>query len=151
MVSFLSISNTQVIWQTGKKSYNAYIHHENETTRVFPFIDDMANTYAASDLVMSRSGAITCSELTVCGKPSILIPFPAAAADHQTKNADALARHGAAELVNESDIIPEKLAAMIQSLLNNQNQLNAMASASKKLGRPNSTSEIVDQAMDLIQ
>ena len=111
----------------------------------------MANTYAASDLVMSRSGAITCSELTVCGKPSILIPFPAAAADHQAKNADALARYGAAELVNESDIIPEKLAAMIQSLLNNQNQLNAMASASKKLGRPNSTSKIVDQAMDLIQ
>ena len=151
MVSFLSISNTQIVWQTGKNSYNTYSHHGNETIRVFPFIDDMANTYAASDLVMSRSGAITCSELTVCGKPSILIPFPAAAADHQTKNADALARNGAAELVNESDIIPEKLAAMIQSLLNNQNQLNAMASASKKLGRPNSTSEIVDQAMDLIQ
>ncbi len=150
MISHFSIANIQVIWQTGKTLHSAYSHHENDTTRVVPFIDDMANAYAASDLVLSRSGAITCSELTVCGKPSILIPFPGAAADHQTKNADTLAKYGAAALVNEQDLNPEKLAAMIQSLLDNSSQLEKMASASKSLGKPNATSEIVNQAMEII-
>lgn len=150
MISHFSIANIQVIWQTGKSLHGTYKHHENETTRVVPFIDDMANAYAASDLVLSRSGAITCSELTVCGKPSILIPFPGAAANHQTKNADALASHGAAALVNEQDLIPEKLATMIQSLLDNPTQLEDMASASKSLGKPDATTAIVNQAMELI-
>lgn len=150
MISHFSIANIQVIWQTGKNLHGTYKHHENETTKVVPFIDDMANAYAASDLVLSRSGAITCSELTVCSKPSILIPFPGAAADHQTKNANALAKHGAAALVNEQDLIPEKLAAMIQSLLDNPVQLEEMASASKSMGKPDATSSIVNQAMELI-
>jgi UDP-N-acetylglucosamine--N-acetylmuramyl-(pentapeptide) pyrophosphoryl-undecaprenol N-acetylglucosamine transferase len=150
MISSLSISNTQVIWQTGKNHHSNYSHHESEICKVLPFIDDMANAYAASDLVLSRSGAITCSELTVCGKPSILVPFPAAAADHQTKNADALAKHGAAALIAEKDLIPEKVAALIQSLLDQKNQLIEMAAASRKLGRFDATSKIVDLAMELI-
>ncbi|MDP6628400.1 MAG: undecaprenyldiphospho-muramoylpentapeptide beta-N-acetylglucosaminyltransferase [Candidatus Marinimicrobia bacterium] len=150
MISHFSIANIQVIWQTGKNLHEVYRHHENELTRVVPFINDMANAYAASDLVLCRSGAITCSELTVCGKPSILVPFPDAAADHQTKNADALAKHGAAALVHEQELIPEKLAAMIQGLLDNASQLDKMASASLTLGKPDATASIVNQAMELI-
>ena len=150
MISHFSIANIQVIWQTGKNLHEVYRHHENELTRVVPFINDMANAYAASDLVLCRSGAITCSELTVCGKPSILVPFPDAAADHQTKNADALVKHGAAALVHEQELIPEKLAAMIQGLLDNANQLDEMASASLTLGKPDATASIVNQAMELI-
>ena len=150
MISSLSISNTQVVWQTGKNHHANYAHHESDICKVLPFIDDMANAYAASDLVLSRSGAITCSELTVCGKPSILVPFPAAAADHQTKNADALAKHGAAALIAEKDFIPEKVSALIQSLLDQKNQLLDMATASRKLGRLDATAKIVDHAMELI-
>ena len=150
MIQSFSISNTQVIWQTGKSHYTNYRHHENELCKVRPFIDDMANAYAASDLVLSRSGAITCSELTVCGKPSILIPFPAAAADHQTKNAEALAEHGAATLIAENDLIPEHTANLIQNMLDQEIQLKEMADASLKLGKPNATSEIVNHAMELI-
>ena len=86
----------------------------------------------------------------MCGKPSILVPFPAAAADHQTKNADALAKHGAAALIAEKDLIPEKLAALIQSLLDQKNQLLEMAAASRKLGRLDATAIIVDHAMELV-
>ena len=151
MISTLSISNIQVIWQTGKSQFSKYSHHENDSCKVLPFIDDMANAYAACDLVMSRSGAITCSELTVCGKPSILIPLPSAAADHQTKNADALAKHGAATIIAEKDLIPEKLASLIQGLFDSESQLKVMGNESLKLGKPNATSEIVDHALALIQ
>ena len=151
MIPSLSISNTQVIWQTGKNLHDNYSHHESDTTKVLPFIDDMANAYAASDLVMCRSGAITCSELTVCGMPSILVPLPSAAADHQTKNADALAKQGASAMIAEQDLVPEKVAGMIQNLLDQENQLKEMAEASRKLGKPNATAEIVDHALELIQ
>ena len=144
-------SGLQVIWQTGKTHYGHYRHHENELCKVRPFIEDMANAYAASDLVLSRSGAITCSELTVCGKPSIIIPFAAADADHQTKNALSLSEHGAASLIPENDLIPEHTANLIQNMLDQETQLKEMAAASLKLGKPNATSEIVNHAMELIQ
>jgi len=151
MIQSFSISNTQVIWQTGKTHFTNYRHHDNELCTVIPFIDDMANAYAASDLVLSRSGAITCSELTVCGKPSILIPFPAAAADHQTKNALSLAEHGAASIIAEDNLIPEKTANLIQNMLDQKSQLKEMADASLKLGKPKATLDIVNHAMELIQ
>ena len=151
MISTLSISNIQVIWQTGKNQFSKYYHHESDTCKVMPFIDDMANAYAASDLILSRSGAITCSELTVCGKPSILIPLASAAADHQTKNAQALAKHGAAAMIAENNLIPEKVASLIQRLLNNESQLKQMREESLKLGKPSATSEIADHSMALIR
>ena len=81
---------------------------------------------------------------------SLSFPFAAAAADHQTKNADALAKHGAAALIAEKDLIPEKLAALIQSLLDQKNQLLEMAAASRKLGKLDATAIIVDHAMELV-
>tara|TARA_B110000116_G_scaffold194899_1_gene169707 strand:+ start:752 stop:1849 length:1098 start_codon:yes stop_codon:yes gene_type:complete len=151
MINYLSISSRQIIWQTGKDFFNNYSHHENETVRVVPFINNMANAYAASDLVISRAGAITCSELTVCGKPSILIPYPAAAGNHQEKNANALADNGASIIINEDKIIPDELASLIQNLLNNNKQLNDMANSSKKLGKPDATALIAQQALELVK
>ena len=100
---------------------------------------------------MSRSGAISCSELTVCGKPSILIPFPYAAADHQTKNAKTLVNHDAALMFDEENLQHEKVAMTIQSLFNDDNRLDQMSKASFKLGKPNATDTIVDEAMGLIK
>ena len=122
----LTISNIQVIWQTGKDLYQNYIHHQSKTTKVVPFIENMANAYALSDLVMSRSGAITCSELTICGKPSILVPLSNSAADHQIKNANALVKNGAACMLKEKNINPKKFAITIHDLLfNNHGHLVA--------------------------
>ena len=110
----------------------------------------MANAYAASDLVISRAGAITCSELTVCGKPSILIPFPAAAGNHQEKNARALADNGASIIIDENKTMPTELASIIQNLLDNKVKLKSMANSSKKLSKPDATAIIVQQAMKLL-
>ena len=151
MISNLSISNIQVIWQTGKNLYNNYKKHENRAVKVLPFIEDMASAYAVSDLVMSRSGAISCSELTACGKPSILIPFPNAAADHQTKNADAMVNHGAACMFNEKEAHHEKVTMTIQTLLIDEDRLAQMSKASFQLGKPNATRNIVDEAIGLIK
>ena len=151
MISSLSLSSIQVIWQTGKKFYKNYENHESQALKVLPFIEDMASAYAVSDLVMSRSGAISCSELTVCGKPSILIPFPDAAADHQTKNAKTLVNHDAALMFDEKNLHHEKIAMTIQSLLTDENRLNQMSKASFELGKPNATDTIVDEAMGLIK
>jgi UDP-N-acetylglucosamine--N-acetylmuramyl-(pentapeptide) pyrophosphoryl-undecaprenol N-acetylglucosamine transferase len=151
MVTNLSISSTQIIWQTGKNYYNNYNHHENKTIRVVPFINNMTNAYAASDLVISRAGAITCSELIVCEKPSILIPFPSAAGNHQEKNAKALAANGASIIINENKTRPTDLAFLIQNLLNNKDKLNTMANSCKKLSKPNATAIIVQQAMRLLK
>ena len=111
----------------------------------------MASAYAVSDLVMSRSGAISCSELTVCGKPSILIPFPHAAADHQTKNASTLVNHGAAFMFNEKDLHHDKVTMTIQNLLTDDNRLDQMSKASFQLGKPNATDSIVNEAIALIK
>jgi len=119
--------------------------------RVQPFINNMANAYAASDLVISRAGAITCSELTVCGKPSILIPFPGAAGNHQEKNANSLANNGASIIINEDEIIIDDLTSSIQNLLENKKQLHYMANCSKKLGKPDASAIIVKQALELLQ
>ena len=111
----------------------------------------MASAYAVSDLVMSRSGAISCSELTVCGKPSILIPFPDASADHQTKNAKTLVNHGAAFMFNEKDLHHDNVTITIQNLLTDDNRLDQMSKASFQLGKPNATDSIVNEAIELIK
>ena len=84
--AFLNI-DVQILWQTGDSQYNKYKRYNNINIHVTPFINNMANAYALADLVVCRSGALTLAEITVCGKPSILIPYPYAAGDHQTKNA----------------------------------------------------------------
>ena len=151
IIDSLSILNIQIIWQTGKDLYQNYVHHQTKTTKVLPFIEDMANAYAISDLVMSRSGAISCSELTICGKPSILIPFSNAAADHQTKNANTLVNNGAAYMFKEKNIDFRKFATAIHDLILDDKQLKSMSKASLKLGKPKATSNIVDEAMSLIK
>ena len=108
----------------------------------------MANAYAISDLIISRSGALTLSEITVCGKAAILIPFSNAAGDHQTKNANVLVNSGAARLLNEKTINADDLFYSIMNLIHNKKQLEKMGIASKKLGRPNATEKIVDYIME---
>ena len=139
----------QVLWQTGDKEYQKYKKYINDKVKVVPFINDMANAYALSDLVVCRSGALTLSEVTICGKPSILIPFAAAAGNHQLKNAKTLFDAGAAILLEEKGLTTKKLLIAINQLISNKKQLNKMSTASKSLGKPNATKTIVDHIMEI--
>jgi UDP-N-acetylglucosamine--N-acetylmuramyl-(pentapeptide) pyrophosphoryl-undecaprenol N-acetylglucosamine transferase len=113
------------------------------------FIDDMARAYAEADLLVCRAGATTIAELTVCKKPSILVPFPFAADDHQTVNARSLVQAGAALLMQERDLTGEALAAELRALESDRPRLRLMARASGLLGRPEAAREIADVCVSL--
>jgi UDP-N-acetylglucosamine--N-acetylmuramyl-(pentapeptide) pyrophosphoryl-undecaprenol N-acetylglucosamine transferase len=103
---------------------------------VVPFITTMPAAFEAADLVVCRSGAGTVSELAAAGRPSILVPFPFAADDHQTRNAEAMARAGAARLVPETAMNGEKLVSLIQELARNSGELDRMAKSARDLAKP---------------
>ena len=96
----------QLLWQTGKRDYTEVNARANRKVSVtlFPFAQDMPSVYAAADLVVARSGALTLAEVAACALPAILIPFPHAAGDHQKKNAQSYARGEAAVMIEEKDL-----------------------------------------------
>src|SRR3989454_9183328 len=96
----------------------------------------MALAYAGADLLVCRAGATTIAELTVCKKPAILVPFPFAADDHQTVNAQSLVEAGAALLMPEKDLTAQKLAAAVRGVEGDRSRLQRMARARGGLGRP---------------
>ena len=140
----------QVLWQTGDNDYNKFKKYKKDTIKIVPFINDMAAAYALSDLVVCRSGALTLSEVTTCGKPSILIPFAAAAGNHQMKNAETLYQAGASILIEEKDLNSNKLLKNINYLINNKNTLEKMSVAAKALGKPDATKKITDHVIDMV-
>lgn len=116
---------------------------------VLPYLENIRSAYEEADLVVSRSGASTVSELHACGKAAILVPLPTSAHDHQKKNAEAAARAGAAVLLEQKDLTGESLAAEIGRLLDDEARLEAMERAAIGLARPDAASRIVDLAMAL--
>jgi UDP-N-acetylglucosamine--N-acetylmuramyl-(pentapeptide) pyrophosphoryl-undecaprenol N-acetylglucosamine transferase len=115
------------------------------------FISDMSAAYAEADLVVCRAGATTLAELTVCKKPSILVPFPAAADNHQVRNALSLVSAGAAVMIEERDLTGEVLAREIRAILSSPERLDAMARAAGRLGSPQAAKEIADVCIDLVR
>jgi UDP-N-acetylglucosamine--N-acetylmuramyl-(pentapeptide) pyrophosphoryl-undecaprenol N-acetylglucosamine transferase len=111
---------------------------------VVSFIDDMSRAYASASLVIARAGATTLAELCAIGKPSILIPYPHAAEDHQAKNALAMERAGAAIAIRESELTAEGLATQVRELLLGRSRRRDMADSARKLGRPEAAAAIVD-------
>jgi UDP-N-acetylglucosamine--N-acetylmuramyl-(pentapeptide) pyrophosphoryl-undecaprenol N-acetylglucosamine transferase len=111
---------------------------------VVPFITDMPGAFAAADLVVCRSGAGAVSELAAAGKPSVLVPFPFAADDHQTHNAEALERGGAARLVRDAETTGERLVAVVQELAAASGRLEAMAEAARQFARPGAARRAAD-------
>ena len=105
----------------------------------------MAHAYALSDIAVVRAGALTLSELSVCGMPSILLPFPRATADHQTKNAETMVRAGAAIMIRQADLTTSNLQETIIGLLDDTDKLTAMGAQALSLGKPKATKEIVDK------
>ncbi|MCK5824467.1 MAG: undecaprenyldiphospho-muramoylpentapeptide beta-N-acetylglucosaminyltransferase [Ichthyobacteriaceae bacterium] len=143
--------NYQVIWQTGKLYYEDYKHlHEEGNVIVTDFLNNMSIAYAASDLIISRSGAGTISELCIVGKPVIFIPSPNVAEDHQTKNAQAISEKDAALLVEEKNIDAELLKKVINVLSDDETRISMMKNI-KKLELPNASKEIADEVEILIK
>lgn len=112
------------------------------------FLTDMPAQYAAADVVLARSGS-TVAELAAAGKPSLLVPFPQAADDHQRKNAEAMAAAGAAEMMLQKDVTPESLRAALVALLNDAPRRAAMSAAAKKLAKPGALERIAGMVLRL--
>jgi UDP-N-acetylglucosamine--N-acetylmuramyl-(pentapeptide) pyrophosphoryl-undecaprenol N-acetylglucosamine transferase len=148
--TILSSSNTYVIWQTGRRHYDALASEViNDRLRLLPYIDRMDLAYGAADLVVSRAGAITCSELMVTGTPAILIPARALAEDHQTKNAQALTDREAAVLLPEDET--EKLSSIIEEMIGNRARLERMKNALTALARPDAARDIANDVLTLAE
>ncbi|MBQ4131991.1 MAG: undecaprenyldiphospho-muramoylpentapeptide beta-N-acetylglucosaminyltransferase [Clostridia bacterium] len=113
------------------------------------YIDNMGQCMAAADLVIARAGAITLSELSVCGKPSILIPSPYVAENHQFHNAMSLKRAGAAEVIEEKDLNSTKLLDTVENIIHNNSKLTKMGSSAKENAIPDSCKRIYDEVMRL--
>lgn len=115
------------------------------------FIDDMSEAYARADLVLCRAGATTLAELTVCKKPSILVPFPAAADNHQVMNAKSLVDAGAAVMIEERDLNGEILAREMRAILGQPARRTQMSRAAGRLGAPQAAREIADVCTELVR
>lgn len=141
----------QLIWQTGKLHYDKlkYVETTSSGVRLFPFLEQMGQAYSAADLVISRAGAVTLAEIARYGKPSILIPFPHASADHQTVNANSFKRAGAAAVIPENELTTQRLLSEIESLISDRSRMSQMGKAAALLSVPNSADRIVDRIICL--
>ncbi len=140
----------QLIWQTGKTDYNQILHetetHQCRSLRVIEFIQNMDLAYSAADIIVSRAGAIAISELALAQKPVILVPFPYAAEDHQTKNAQNLVNKNAARMVKDSEM-NEKFYNTLNELCLNEELRNEMSANLAFFAKPDATEKIVDEIL----
>ncbi|GHB71420.1 UDP-N-acetylglucosamine--N-acetylmuramyl-(pentapeptide) pyrophosphoryl-undecaprenol N-acetylglucosamine transferase [Persicitalea jodogahamensis] len=143
----------QVLWQTGKayieKAREVVAHVDSGRVKVFDFIYEMDLAYAVADVVVSRAGALSVSELCLAAKPCILVPYPAASEDHQTKNAQNLTRQNAARLMPDNRAASELVEAAIQLLGDEPKQMELKQNIAK-LARPNAAAEIAQEVLKLI-
>lgn len=116
---------------------------------VVPFIDDMASAYAWADVVVCRSGALTVSELAAAGVASVLIPYPFAVDDHQTKNGEYLSAAGAAVLVQQNELNEADLAQLLREKLSSRDELMRMAEKARALAMTNATERLVQRCMEV--
>ena len=150
-LDFLRNNNLQIFWQCGNLYMADYKHFsEIENVQVVSFIDRMDLIYAAADFVISRAGASSVSELCLVGKPTIFIPSPNVAEDHQTKNAKAIVDKNGALLIKESEL-DEKFESVFNKLIHDENLQKSLSENMKKLAKPNATKDIVEQIVKLIQ
>jgi UDP-N-acetylglucosamine--N-acetylmuramyl-(pentapeptide) pyrophosphoryl-undecaprenol N-acetylglucosamine transferase len=146
----LSDKGIQVLWQCGQYYYDALKPKVTQAgVQLHKFIYEMDLAYAAADLVVSRAGALSISELCVAEKACVLVPSPNVAEDHQTKNAMALVSKGAAVMVKDEDALLE-LAATVVSLISSDEQLKELERNVRQLGRPNAANDIVNYMKEVL-
>ena len=145
-----ALAGVNVLWGTGEAHAAACAAHAAPgRVAVRGFLDPIATAYRAADLVVCRAGAMTTAELCAWGKPSVLVPLPTAAADHQTHNARTLAAAGAAVHLPERDVTGDGLGHLITDLLAAPDRLAALARAARARGRPDSARQILSKILTL--
>jgi len=149
----LAVPGLQIIHVAGKaeaSSVSAALYQSGGDGggrwRVLEYLDDMGSALAACDLVVARAGATSIAEITALGVPSVLVPYPYATDDHQTKNARTLVAHGAAEVIADADLDGQRFGDAVVRLLGDAEVRATMAAASRALGRPDAASRVADLA-----
>ena len=142
--------NVQVIWQCGKLYVEEYKKYNSANVQVVAFIERMDLVYAAADIVISRAGASSVSELCIVGKPVIFIPSPNVAEDHQTKNAKAIVDKKGALMLKEAEL-DAQFGLVFEDLLKDQGKQNQLSENIKALAMPEATKQIVDEIVKLIR
>ena len=152
-IDLISDAGVQVLWQTGKYYYKGIQDRLKgkriEEIHVMDFVTRMDLAYNASDLVISRAGALSLSELCLVGKPSILVPSPNVAEDHQTQNALALVKENAALMVKDVDA-SEALISLALEAIKNKDKIKELSANALKLAKPNATATIVEELLKII-
>ncbi|MEL1253162.1 undecaprenyldiphospho-muramoylpentapeptide beta-N-acetylglucosaminyltransferase [Flavobacterium sp. DGU38] len=146
--NFLS-QDVQIIWQCGKLYFEDYKKYNQPNVKVVDFIERMDFVYAAADVIISRAGASSVSELCIVGKPVIFIPSPNVAEDHQTKNAQAIVEAKGAILLRESELESE-FSIVFEALLKDEGKQIQLSDNIKKLAKPKATQDIVAQIKKLL-
>jgi len=149
-IDFFEANNIELIWQCGKLYYDQYKrYNKRDHVQVHAFLNQMDLAYNAGDIIISRAGAISVSELCIVGKPVIFIPSPNVAEDHQTKNANAIADKNAAIKISESDL-DSHFKDEFLGLLINDDKRAMLADNIKKLALTNATQDIADEVDKLL-
>jgi UDP-N-acetylglucosamine--N-acetylmuramyl-(pentapeptide) pyrophosphoryl-undecaprenol N-acetylglucosamine transferase len=147
------VPGLRVIHQTGERDQSqvqAAYANSGIPAEVSAFIDNMPQAFAGADLLICRSGASTVAEVTAAGKPAIFVPFPRAADDHQRRNAEAIADAGAAVLIPESELTPQKLADTVADLLAHPTRLREMAEKARALSHRDAAAQVAEMAVRLV-
>ncbi len=139
----------RLIWATGRKNYEEFAPLASSKVRVEPYISTIADAYAAADLALTRAGAMTTAELCAWNLPSVLVPLPTAAADHQSANARALADAGAAVFLPQSELSADRLEAEIGALVADVPRLDRMREAAAARARPDAAMRIATRVLSL--
>jgi len=139
----------QVIWQTGKLYYEEYKKYNSGVIQTHIFLNEMNLAYSAADVIISRAGAGTISELSIVGKAVLFVPSPNVAEDHQAKNASSVEQKQAALMLKENEL-EEKFERVFFGLMASEDQQKTLGENIKKLALPNATSKIVDEVEKLI-
>jgi UDP-N-acetylglucosamine--N-acetylmuramyl-(pentapeptide) pyrophosphoryl-undecaprenol N-acetylglucosamine transferase len=138
-----------LIWGTGKANHDAYASLESPRVRVRAYLDPIADAYAAADLALTRAGAMSTAELCAWGLPTVLVPLPTAAADHQTANARALEQAGAAIHLPQAELSAERLEADVGALARDPARLAALAAGAMARARPEAAERIARRVLAL--
>jgi UDP-N-acetylglucosamine--N-acetylmuramyl-(pentapeptide) pyrophosphoryl-undecaprenol N-acetylglucosamine transferase len=145
-------ADLQLLWQTGEQFYKnidpELLKQQDEYIHIVPFIKNMNDAYSMADVIISRAGALALAELAIVGVPTILVPFPYAAEDHQTFNAKALSTKDAALLIPDKEA-KEKLIPTLMQLVNDPHRMETLANNIKQFALPNAIDLIYDEIVKL--
>lgn len=150
--------DVQFVIQTGKKKYDEFMkeiksyfpnYYQNTNLVIRPYFDEMYYALKSADIVISRAGSLSLSELTLCGAACILVPYPYAAADHQRKNAREAEKMGFALYCEDNDFKREKMLELVKSLINNPDYIKIMSKAAFTNSRPQAKEEIINNLVSI--